>query len=72
MHIVGPRRLLTESQAADFLQVAESSMAKLRKRDGLTFCRVGGLIRYRVEEDLMAFLSRKAEGSEVVPSPDAA
>lgn len=58
------KRLLTPTEAADFLAVKVQTLAVWRsaKRYGLPFVRVGNCIRYRLT-DLEAFLESRTVGS---------
>jgi excisionase family DNA binding protein len=52
-------RLLTPSEAADFLRVSESWLAKARMRgDGPPFVKIGRSIRYR-ESDLVQWMKSR-------------
>lgn len=47
--------LLTETQAAEFLQMSERSVRKVRQAGALRFVQIGRLIRYRID-DIQGFI----------------
>ena len=56
--------LLTKKQAALYLNVSDGSIERLM-RNGLKYIKVGGLVRFRIE-DLAVYLDRHVRGGVAV------
>jgi len=52
------RTLLTEKEAADHLRCSRTTLWRERKDGRISFRKVGGALRYHIDEDLNEYLKR--------------